>query len=164
MAMYHGYVSRLCIMAMYIILFILRIIRNDSSESKKVNFWKMLKILFWYRIQNLRKILWRFAQKSLIFVHSASSYGRNKFCIEFRSQRRIFRFLCLDSGGLKNLLVDLVRKPFLTDQKNIQKKIQEGVKSFNQSLGLFLKRSIPLQRRRTATTDDDGRRRRRRRQ
>ena len=43
MAMYHGHVSRLCLMAMYtILLFILRIIRNDSSESKKVNFWKML--------------------------------------------------------------------------------------------------------------------------
>ena len=83
---YHAYVSRLCIMAMHIIFFILRIIRNDSSESKKVNFWKMLKMLFWYRIQNLRKILWRFAQKSLIFVHYASSYGRNKFGIEFRSQ------------------------------------------------------------------------------
>ena len=102
-AMYHGYVSRLCItpmyhayvpwpciMAMYTILHILRIIRNDSSESKKVNFWKMLKVLFWYRIQNLRKILWRFAPKSLIFVHSASSYGQNKFRIEFRSPRHIF--------------------------------------------------------------------------
>ena len=87
---YHGYVSWLCIMAMYIILHILRIIRNDSSESKKVNFWKMVKILFWYRIQNLRKILWRFAPKSLIFVHSASSYGQNKFRIEFRSQCHIF--------------------------------------------------------------------------
>ena len=65
---------------------------NDSYESKDVTFWKVLKILFWYRIQNLRKILWRFAEKSLIFVHSASSYGRNKFCIEFRSQCRIFRW------------------------------------------------------------------------
>ena len=37
-------------------------------------------------------MLWRFAQKSLMFVHSASSYGRNKFCIEFRSWCRIFRF------------------------------------------------------------------------
>ena len=35
---YHAYVSRLCIMAMYIILHVLSIIRNDSSESKKVNF------------------------------------------------------------------------------------------------------------------------------
>ena len=95
MAMYHGYVSWLCIMAMYrgyvswlCILYYLYYVlyKNDSSESKKVNFWKVLKILFWYRIQNLRKILWRFAPKSLIFVHSASSYGRNKFCIEFRSQ------------------------------------------------------------------------------
>ena len=28
----------------------------------------------------------------MIFVHSASSFGRNKFCIEFRSQCHIFRF------------------------------------------------------------------------
>ena len=43
MAMYHGYVSWLCIMAMYhgyvyIYIYILCIIKNDSSESKKVNF------------------------------------------------------------------------------------------------------------------------------
>ena len=48
MAMYHGYVSRLCIMAMYhgyvyyiyIYTYILCIIKNDSSESKKVIFLK----------------------------------------------------------------------------------------------------------------------------
>ena len=34
MAMYHGYASWLCSMAMYTILHILRIITNDSSESK----------------------------------------------------------------------------------------------------------------------------------
>ena len=33
-------------------------------------------------------------------------------------------FLCLDNGGLKSLLVKLIRKPFLTDQINIQKEIQ----------------------------------------
>ena len=50
MAMYHGYVSWLCILAMYhgyvfyiyIYIIILCIIKNDSSESKKVFFWKML--------------------------------------------------------------------------------------------------------------------------
>ena len=73
-----------------IVYYIWCIIKSDSSESKKANFWKVHKILFWYRIQNLRKILWRFAQKSLIFVHSASSYGQNKFRIEFRSQCHIF--------------------------------------------------------------------------
>ena len=40
MAFYHGYVSWLCIMAMYTILYILCIIRNDSSESKKVIYLK----------------------------------------------------------------------------------------------------------------------------
>ena len=33
-----------------------------------------------------RKLCEDSAEKTLIFVHSASSYGRNKFCIEFRSQ------------------------------------------------------------------------------
>ena len=59
----------------------------DSDSATKTIF----KILFWYRIQNLRKILLRFAQKSLIFDHSASSYGRNKFCIEFWSQCHTLR-------------------------------------------------------------------------
>ena len=37
-------------------------------------------------------------------------------------------FLCLDNGGLKKLLVDLVRIFFLTDQTNLQKEIQGGRK------------------------------------
>ena len=40
-AMYHGYVSWLCTMAMYIILYIyIMYYKNDSSESKKVSFLK----------------------------------------------------------------------------------------------------------------------------
>ena len=39
-------------------------------------------------------------------------------------------FLSLDNGGLKTFVVELVRKPFLADQRNIQKEIQEGEKAF----------------------------------
>ena len=65
---------------------------SGNREPKDVEFWKVFEILFWSQIQYLRKILWSFAEKSSIFFHSASSYGRNKFCIEFRSQCHLFRF------------------------------------------------------------------------
>ena len=52
----------------------------------------------------------------------AYNFGRNVIYLSF--------YALTAADKQKNLLVDLVRKPFLTDQTHIQKEIQEGEKVF----------------------------------
>ena len=47
-------------------------------------------------------------------------------------------FLFLDNGGLKDLLVTLVRTSFLTDHKIYKKEIQEARRVFYHGFGLCL--------------------------
>ena len=68
-----------------------KIHKNTTCESTEVTFWKVILILIWYWIQNLRKKLCLLVSRISSKVLYAPSSGRNKFCIEFWSQCRIIR-------------------------------------------------------------------------
>ena len=88
MVIYHGYVSWLCIMAMYHGLYIIKTI---AANPRRSIFEKCFKSCFdRLERQSARKCILKvdFVSPDLL---SASSYGRNKFRIEFRSQCRILR-------------------------------------------------------------------------
>ena len=63
--------------------------RRDLLGGRS-NFQKCFKSCFDSRCRIYAKICEDSPKKSLMFIHSTSSYGRNKFCIEFRSQCHIF--------------------------------------------------------------------------
>ena len=82
--MYHGNVSWLCIMAMFIILYIytLCIIKTIAANPRRSFFEKNLKSCF----DSGFRIYVKFCEDSPKNRWFSSSYGQNKFRIEFRSQ------------------------------------------------------------------------------